>query len=65
MGMRTESHGSLGLVPEKVVKGLNHFDLQFLHLSNRCNNRNTSEMACEEILMTLINRALAICSAMA
>lgn len=51
---------------KKLVKCLNHFELQFLHVSNGCNNRNTSEMACEEMLIiTLINRALAKSSAMA
>ena len=61
-----DSCGSLGHIPEKVVKCLNHFELQFLHLSDGCNIRSTSEMACKEILkITLINRALAKSSAMA
>lgn len=61
-----DSHGIPGHIPEKVVNYLNHFELQFLHLSNGCNNRNISVIACEEILIiTLINRILALCSAMA
>lgn len=62
--MKTGSHGLLGNIPGKVVKCLNHLGLQFLHLSNGYNNRSTSGMACEEIIITPAKRGLALCSAM-
>lgn len=64
--VREESQGSLGHITEKVIKCHNHLKLQFLHIPDAYNNRNTSDMACEKLLIiTLINRALAVFSAMA
>lgn len=52
--------------PKKWLSVLTILNCSFLHVSNGCNNRNTSEVACEEMLIiTLINRALAKSSAMA
>ena len=60
------SQGSLGHITEKVIRCHNHFKLQFLHIPNAYNNRNTSEMACEKLLIiTLKNRAPAVLSSIA
>ena len=64
--VREESQGSLGHITDKVIRCHNHFKLQFVHIPNAYNNSNTSEMACEKLLIiTLINRALTVFSAMA
>lgn len=40
LGVKTGLMAQLGPIPGQVVKCLNQFELQFLHFSNRCNNRN-------------------------
>lgn len=44
---------------------LNHFEFHFLPLSNACSNRNSSEVAGEEIIIiSLAKKALTLYSAM-